>query len=120
VDDAKKEVRAFPPLYFAYDGAGTGGKFRLLFPLYWRVASRPDAEAARDIRVYGLWYAVDTRTPEKSSRTRGLAPFFARTKGGPGDDYFEILGGLFGRDVQNYQRRFRFLYLFYTAPRPLK
>jgi hypothetical protein len=118
--DARKKIRALAPLYFSHDGVASGSKFRLLFPFYWRVASTPEKGASRDIRVYGLWYQVQTQSPDKDTRTHGLAPFFAHTRGGPGDDYFEILGGLFGRDVQKYERRFRFLYLFYTRPKPLK
>jgi hypothetical protein len=47
----------------------------------------------------------------------GLAPFFSRTYTSPEDKYWEVLGGLFGRDVQQGRRRYRLLWLFYTPAR---
>ncbi len=139
-EEGARRVNVFAPLWTSYNSP-TGRKFRLFFPLYWRflLKSQPTAEAAapetapaavpapekekavseRDIVVVGPWYRVDTRTPDRQSRTLGLAPFFSRTVAGPKDRYFEVLGGLFARDVQEGLRRFRFLYFFYTKPKAL-
>jgi len=112
------------PIWYSYNG-NTGRKFRLFFPVYWRflLKGKPEKETPellpeRDIIVTGPWFRTETRVNgERRSRTVGLAPFFSSTTGGPGDRYFEVLGGLFARDVQDGKRRFRLLYFFYTKPR---
>jgi hypothetical protein len=105
------------PLYVRHDGKA-GGLFRTFFPFYWRVKSVPVDGRSKDVRVWGPWYTVQETGARGGRRTVGLAPLFARSSGGTGDHYFEILGGLFARDVQGGRRRFRFLYLFQTTPRP--
>jgi len=105
--------RAVTPLYMSYQN-DRGNRFRMIFPLYWRFAS-----AKRDISIYGPWYRTTGLKNGRTTRTVGLAPFFSKSSAGPDDNYFELLGGLFARDVQEGQRRFRFLYFFYTKPKPL-
>jgi hypothetical protein len=121
----KRRFTALAPAWAAYD-TPAGGKFRVFFPLYWRFLLKPEApkiadagpaQGDRDIVVAGPWFRTETRRDGVRSRTVGLAPLFARTVSGPEDRYFEILGGLFARDVQAGKRRFRFLYFFYTRPR---
>jgi len=120
-DEGPRRVRAVTPLGWSVDTAG-GGKFRLFFPLYWRVvtAPRPDAPS-KDISVVGPWYRVKTERDGRPSRTMGLAPFFSSTAAGPRDRYFDILGGLYARDVRDGMVRHRFLYFFTTssAAKPL-
>ncbi|MBI4396421.1 MAG: hypothetical protein HY548_04955 [Elusimicrobia bacterium] len=121
-----RRFSAFTPLWVSYDSPQKE-KFRMFFPLFWRFLmkaepseGKPQEEAAvleRDIVVFGPWYRVDTLREQRKSRTIGLAPFYSNTYTGPQDKYFEILGGLFARDVQEGRRRFRFLYFFYTRPR---
>jgi hypothetical protein len=67
----------------------------------------------------GPWYRTTTERTDKVVRTVGLAPLFSYSTSGEGDRYFEILGGLFARDVQGSGRRFRWLYFFYTRPRAI-
>lgn len=123
--DAGRKWRLVMPVWASYEGAG-GRRFRVLFPLYWRYASKPVAAAEpgalpavekRDIAVWGPAYRVDTWRQGKRTRTVGLAPLFSRTYTSREDRYWEVLGGLFGRDVQAGRRRFRLLWLFYTPAR---
>lgn len=112
-------LKVVTPLFWS-SNATAGGKFRLLFPLYWRVVSTAQGEApAKDISVYGLWYRVTAERDGWRSRTTGLAPFYSQTAAGNDDRYFEILGGLFARDSRGGRRRFKFLWVFATRPRPL-
>jgi hypothetical protein len=135
--DAEHEYRYFLPLY-AHDADGLrrwtnagliwvsyhgpeGRRFRVLFPLYWRYRSadapsavNPAVPEHRDVAVWGPAYRVDLWRGDRRTRTVGLAPFFSRTYTDENDKYFEVLGGLFGRDVQEGKRRFRILWLFYT------
>ncbi len=126
-----RRFSAFTPLGISYD-TPRGGKFRMIFPLYWRFlmtgspdtdkekeSSSEEAAAKRDIVVFGPWFRVDTWKEDRKTRTVGVAPFFSNTYTDPKNKYFEILGGLFGRDVQEGRRRFRFLYFFYTRPKTL-
>ncbi len=101
----------FAPLWFAYDRP-SGQRFHVLFPLYWRVAS-----ADRDIAVALMGYRVRSSRNGRQTETTGLAPFFSRSYTDANNRYFDILGGLFGRDIQDGRRSFRYLYFFYTAPR---
>jgi hypothetical protein len=121
--DGPRRLALLLPVWTSYD-TQTGGKFRMLFPLYWRflmkpAAGEPGLPVERDISVVGPFFRVDARSPERRSRTVGLAPFFSSTRSGANDSYFEVLGGLFARDVQNGRRRFRWLYVFRTRPRVL-
>ena len=112
------------PVWASYD-AESGRRFRVLFPLYWRAVSLPaQAEDAapgaadkRDIAVWGPVYRVDSWRDGRRTRTVGLAPLFSRTFTSEDDRYWEVLGGLFGRDVQGGKKRLRLLWLFYTPAR---
>jgi hypothetical protein len=122
--DGARTWRVVVPLWASYDGEA-GRTFRVLFPIYWRYASarRPPEESPvekRDISVWGPFYRVDTLSKGRHTRTVGVAPIFSRTYTDPDDKYFEILGGLFGRDVQAGRRRFRFLWFLYTPAKPLR
>ena len=115
--------RLVAPLWVSYDGEQER-KLRILFPLYWRFSSarRPPSSAAeekKDVVVVGPYYQVDSWRQGLRTHTVGVAPFFSRTYTGPGDKYFEVLGGLFGRDVQAGRRRFRFLWFLYTSPKSI-
>ncbi len=124
--EGDRRFTMFMPLWTSYTGE-TGRKFRLFFPLYWRflLKSAPevdaglDAPAEKDIVVFGPWYRIDSRGKGRSSRTVGFAPFYSNTASGDQDRYFEIFGGLFGRDIQDGQRRFRYLYFFYTKSKTI-
>ncbi len=119
------------PLWVSYNGT-EGRRLRVFFPLYWRYRSgteqipAPAVPAAggpvlesREVTVWGPVYRVDVRKGDQLTRTVGFAPLFSRTYTDPQDKYFEVLGGLFGRDVQGGRRRFRILYFFYTPARPV-
>jgi hypothetical protein len=119
--EGARRVGVLAPLWVSFDGT-SGRKFRALLPLYWRVLLKREPEAGepaveRDITVLGPLYRADVLREGRRSRTVGLAPLFSNTRAGPDDKYFEILGGLFARDVQDGKRRFRILYFFYTKPR---
>jgi len=120
-----RRLNVLAPLWMTYDSPA-GKKFRMFFPLYWRFLRKGEEKSStndvrsvdRDIVVLGPWYRVTVTRPGGRSRTVGLAPVFSSTVSGPNDRYFEILGGLFGRDIQSGLRRYRIFYFFYTAPRP--
>jgi hypothetical protein len=118
----ERSWRLVMPLWVSYDSV-SGRKFRTLFPLYWRTVSHPAPPEEpgtkppvekREVMVWGPAYRVDTWRAGQRTRTVGLAPLFSRTFTSPEDKYWEVLGGLFGRDVQSGRRRFRILWLFYT------
>lgn len=110
VTEGRRRWRVVTPLGWSVD-AQSGGKFRLFFPVYWRVVTAPKPEnPAKDISVVGPWYRVRSTTEGIPTRTVGLAPFFSSTAQANGDRSFDVLGGLVGRDRRGENIRYRFLY----------
>lgn len=114
--DEQSRYRVAAPLWWSFDTA-RGGAFRLFFPLYWRVTTSGRTEGRKDVRVVGPWYRVAAERGPATEKTVGLAPLFSRTSGIPGEGRFDVLGGLFAREVRGHARRFRWFWLFTTRPR---
>jgi hypothetical protein len=112
IDEGRRRWRVVTPLGWSVD-TEAGGKFRLFFPIYWRVLTspRPDA-AAKDISVVGPWYRIQSDRNGVPTRTVGLSPLFSSTTAVSGDRSFDLLGGLFGRDRRDRRVRYRLLYVF--------
>jgi len=115
--DSQSRYRVAAPLWWSFD-TPRGGAFRLFFPLYWRATFSGEGKDNKVVRVYGPWYSVVTQKGDASERTVGLAPLFSKTAGVPGEGEFDVLGGLFARETHGHARRFRWLWLFTTRPRP--